>query len=619
MLTFFQKDKTPREGQTIVASLLEQKILEGYKNIILELPTGFGKSPMAYMILKYFRDGFIVTSTKSLQEQYKVEYPEFFDVRGKNNFHCNLKNEQRIKGFECQPCEDFGNDNFDNCLHKFASSAPCITEPEFRDQYKRNICPYHVGNDDYNVTEIEDTINGRGLIQSITLTSQKKQQMISDRLTGINGLDFQKDLSERKKRLILEDIKPCHYFDQKAKAMLADFSIMNYANYILYTHMQMLPSRRVTIFDEAHDIEDQVIEFTHLSFDLDKIKNLLYQIGEDPNSVQIPDTFDIMLHVPLMEKMQEFLESFVSMKTKDDRIKKLQREAQETQERIKRVLDFITLDVNNWKVIELVRNKHTNIIERAVYKPINLSYFCKLIYRNSDYNIFMSASILDRKMFCENHGLDPELTAYISMPSDFPPENRLIHRLDVVELDRFTIKDPEVQKLITQKIDELMDKHKNEKGIIHTKSYEQCDFILKYISTRNKVRLRETDPKKGFDKIQVVDEHRIDPAPTVLISPALSTGIDLKYDDSRFQIIVKVPYPDKSDKWIVAKMNENKNWYTYKTALWLVQAYGRSIRAKDDYAVTYILDAKFSTQFMTDIRAVHILPRWFKDAIIRKK
>ena len=40
---------------------------------------------------------------------------------------------------------------------------------------------------------------------------------------------------------------------------------------------------------------------------------------------------------------------------------------------------------------------------------------------------------------------------------------------------------------------------------------------------------------------------------TVLISPSLHLGVDLKDDLSRFQVIVKVPYPDLTDKKITAK------------------------------------------------------------------
>jgi ATP-dependent DNA helicase DinG len=47
----------------------------------------------------------------------------------------------------------------------------------------------------------------------------------------------------------------------------------------------------------------------------------------------------------------------------------------------------------------------------------------------------------------------------------------------------------------------------------------------------------------------------------VLISPSLHLELDLKDDLSRFQVIVKVPYPDRSDKWIEAKSERDQEWY----------------------------------------------------------
>jgi Rad3-related DNA helicase len=49
-----------------------------------------------------------------------------------------------------------------------------------------------------------------------------------------------------------------------------------------------------------------------------------------------------------------------------------------------------------------------------------------------------------------------------------------------------------------------------------------------------------------------------------------------------------------------------------KEALRLVQAYGRSIRSKEDWAKTYILDSAF-TPFVN--RNGNLFPNWFRQAI----
>jgi Rad3-related DNA helicase len=120
----------------------------------------------------------------------------------------------------------------------------------------------------------------------------------------------------------------------------------------------------------------------------------------------------------------------------------------------------------------------------------------------------------------------------------------------------------------------------------------------------------ETNPEVQRD--EVMAEHVNSTKPTVLISPSLYTGLDLKDDLSRFQIIVKVPYPDLGDRWINEKTKLDQQWYNWQTALRLVQGYGRSIRSKEDYAVTYVLDSGFENFAKKN---KNILPDWFTQAI----
>jgi Helicase C-terminal domain/Luciferase-like monooxygenase len=78
------------------------------------------------------------------------------------------------------------------------------------------------------------------------------------------------------------------------------------------------------------------------------------------------------------------------------------------------------------------------------------------------------------------------------------------------------------------------------------------------------------------------------------------------------QIIVKVPYPDLSDRWIKAKKDSDQSWYIWQTVLELEQAYGRSVRSKEDFADTYILDSGFMYFFS---RNRGMFAGWFVEAL----
>jgi Rad3-related DNA helicase len=42
-------------------------------------------------------------------------------------------------------------------------------------------------------------------------------------------------------------------------------------------------------------------------------------------------------------------------------------------------------------------------------------------------------------------------------------------------------------------------------------------------------------------------------------------------------------------------MNYTPEWYDWKTTVQFLQGVGRSVRSKDDWAVTYVLDACFKS------------------------
>jgi Rad3-related DNA helicase len=159
-------------------------------------------------------------------------------------------------------------------------------------------------------------------------------------------------------------------------------------------------------------------------------------------------------------------------------------------------------------------------------------------------------------------------------------------------------------------VDEIMTFHGNFKGIIHCTSYDQLNFIRENISEENRQRLLKTDP--DIERDVVIEEHILSTKPTVLISPSLHLGLDLKDDLSRFQIIVKTSWANLGDRWISARQKRDQKWYSWVSTLRLVQTCGRSIRSDTDWAITYILDSMFGS-FVTRNR--NIIPDWFLESI----
>ena len=69
---------------------------------------------------------------------------------------------------------------------------------------------------------------------------------------------------------------------------------------------------------------------------------------------------------------------------------------------------------------------------------------------------------------------------------DFPLQNRPIYPLNIAYLNFNNLRLQEIKANIAMVIDNLMTLYRNHKGVIHTTSYEQLNFIRENISQTNK-------------------------------------------------------------------------------------------------------------------------------------
>ncbi len=217
----------------------------------------------------------------------------------------------------------------------------------------------------------------------------------------------------------------------------------------------------------------------------------------------------------------------------------------------------------------------------------------------------MSGTILDKKMFSKMNGIDPEQADYISIESPFPVENRPIYYFSKTGKQTFKTKELVWMKQ-KEVLAKILKKHKNDKGIIHTANYEIQGWVVKEFGED---RILAHDSTNRADMLQL---HYNTDRPTVLTSPSMMTGVDLKEDYSRHQTILKMPYPNLGSKKIKKRMDTMQDWYGLKSTQDLIQMYGRSVRSMNDKANTYILDSCFTDLLKWNKK---YFPQWILDAI----
>jgi Rad3-related DNA helicase len=120
--------------------------------------------------------------------------------------------------------------------------------------------------------------------------------------------------------------------------------------------------------------------------------------------------------------------------------------------------------------------------------------------------------------------------------------------------------------------------------------------------------------EKGVNVNTLVTKFRKSTAPSVLVSPSVSTGFDFPYSQCDYQIICKVPFPDLRGEANQKRKNKIKKWGEYLTFQSLVQSIGRGMRAADDFCENFIIDDHIGW-FVSKNKAD--FPEWFLSAFSR--
>ena len=552
VLEFFPEEYKPREIQKEILQAIEEKIKVGYKTIILSAPTGVGKSLIAATLARYQGSSFIVTASKQLQDQYSKDLKFLMPVKGKSNFAClKLMDQESISKSDT----------------KIAVQKGLTCE--------------------------------KGLCEEATMKNGKK---IKEFCKYKPKLGEPQDITR----------ELCHYYEQKYRALTSPHSIWNYASYFQLMKFNRnayseYVSRPIAIFDEAHKIEDQIIQF----IGVDIYNGLLTECGINASTYDLKDT-DMIIQLiddlarEYSNQIKNLLES-KSFMLNPDYIVLAKLESR--YEKMANAHAEIFSNKNNFVINEPYMDERGNFRSVSI-KPLDISKYVKTFF-DIENQIFMSATI-DKDSFCENVGLDPSKVGFVDTPrSPFSPDKRRINFLNTKKLSYSSSKEDEIA--VIKKIDDIMLEHANERGLILTSSEKRCFDIKNNLSENNKKRIRicHSRNENGMTQDEILQEHSFD-EDGVLLSSSLWEGVDLKDDLSRFQIIAKVPYPNLSEKRTKVKMQKFPLWYKSQTLTKLLQGFGRSIRSENDWAVTYVLDSAASDLLL---QSKPMIPKAYQDVL----
>lgn len=505
--------KTYRKGQREVISAAQEAFRQGKRFVVIEAPTGSGKSAMAVTLSREANSAFVLTAQKILQEQYGRDFPDFALMKGRANYPCLV-------------------------APTHAAAAPCLAKRRF--------------------PECDD----------------------------------------------------CPYFCAKDTAMAASNTVMNYAYYLAeLNYAGGFGSRELLVLDEAHNAEASLMGFVGVTLsDTALIKagvaERIPPFGEDWELFDFAEDL-----LPLLRRRSQELEA--SMK-KDGLPPDVALSQMQTKGWLDNQLGRLELLLGSREeeyVEWTVERGRTTEGQTVTFKPVKVDTFAEpLLFRFGERVLMLSATILDPPTYLRSLGIDPDAAAVITMPSEFPPEHRPVFLRPVARLTRHHL-DKDLPKLVAE-IAELFEAHPDDKGVIHAHSYKIASYIAGHLPPQHQRRLVSHVGSDGREA--ALDKHLHSLEPTVLLTPSMTEGIDLSGNLSRWQVICKIPYPYLGDPQVRQRKTIDPAWYDWRTCLTVVQAYGRSVRSDDDFAVTYILDADFPAFLKRQRKR---LPDWFLEAV----
>ncbi len=521
--------ETPRNVQKLISQAVIKAFKDGFKYVVLQAPTGVGKSPIAYAVSSYMEEqpivknlqyngSYILTSMKGLQDQYMKDFN-----------HLENKTLNTVKG---------------------KANYMCI-------------------NDKSNNTTCE--------MGACTKRSSK-------------------------------DHKSCPYVTAREWAYKSDMTVLNYSYFLNMTYeISIQPAKQLLILDECHNIEGQLLKFASVEIITKVFKDLNLTIPKFP-SIRAKDSQMIewlsASYIPAIKNLQ------ASVQVEMEGLHEGEMDYQHLKHQDVFLANMIGMVVRllsqHTKGITIVVDRDGN--KSIGFKPLKADIYSKdFLFNFGSKILMMSATVMNIKHFCDTLGLNPKEVKYLKVASPFPLDRR-----PIVNCAKFALKKANMEEYkydLAQQVRELLETHKNERGVIHSQSYDLANFLVQELK----------DPRlfipRGGGRDLAIQEFLNDPLADngVIVSPSLKEGFDFKDDFARFCILLKAPYANLGDNFVKKRFNEDPNWYYMEALRDVIQSTGRVVRHDKDYAVTYFLDKNIMRLIMNNRTYV---PKYWLDSII---
>ena len=511
--------------------ILDKFIDEDIKDVIMELPTGSGKSAIsktvANIMAKMSTQSTFLTSSKTLQEQYVNDFEDLVNISNSIDYPCILTtaagevrdyhyNDDNCKKYSAKFCRD-------KCPYKLQTD-------EWRDAEQR-VTNYHFYGF-FNPKRVKKTYDNKLLIMD-------EVHNLPEITTSIAEITIKVFVLNSLKSMLNKGLTSIKIFAGKDIELDED-TISDIQDFFEYLFQIKNKDNLI------HLDKDAVKEFKYLQSYINKLNK---EVREETSKLLAKD-----IQLPMeMHSMNDILDK----------------------------LTFYFNILTFGGIFYISKDYKENEIH---IKPFDAKAAKILYFKKANYRLYLSATIGNIRTFTEELGIKDYF--YKSYESIFHKNNRPIYYMPICN---FTYKNrDEAIKQIGNFLNQLLPEYKNDRGVIFVSSYRDAEDILSKLDSENKKRC--IIPKNTLEVRNLIKLKDYD----VIISPIMFEGADLKDDKARFAVLCKIPYLSLGDDYVKTKLKYNKEWYEHNTLLKVVQSYGRGVRHEEDKCDFFIVDSNFS-------------------------
>lgn len=518
-----------RPGQKECIKAILNAFNEGKRFVILEAPTGSGKSVIGMTVAKFFEDAYYLTIQKILQDQLVKDFEsnEVKCLKGRNAYKCNYWETYMRK--------------YENDKNKMNAMKQMAKDPALKKT---------ISNPRLNASE------------GVCLIKDRRSKTDLCFPSGTGNLTS----------------STCPYWKAVGEATASQTCIMNFHSFLYQTAVtDRFKPRNLMVIDEAHNTEPQLMNFVSLT---------LTDRAWRKEGIKFPK-FDSA------EKYAEYFSEIEVHKRIEEivRLANITRDYKKAEDWKKVFLQYKifleSVSSGDW----IPKWESKGPYAKVTLKPVFVDKHAERYLFGFGQNVLMmSATILDPRVVYDSLGINPSEAFAYRMKNRFPLENRPIYFQPAGSMS-YKNKHATMPNML-ESIETIAESYDDKKGIIHTHNFEIANYVLENSSKKLRKRLVFQENYVTKDDMLKDHESRPDGSIIIAPAMHEGLDLKGDLSRFQVICKIPYP-SFKDNEQLKIRMELSQDYYNWLTALKLIQSYGRSIRSDEDWADTFVLDQDF--------------------------